>query len=305
VTRDRARKKAIRARMAATGEPYSAAARGLDAAGAAGADAAGADAAGADTASASADAASTDSPALAAVVIARANATLAAPRARIEVRVDRDIDWSRARPRPRVPRPVARLARFAAEAAWKRVSPEMDLASAGEELKRNFRHSAGEGFVEPAADRYQLDFGGYAQMHFDGGYYGGASGRPLRANNHQKPPDNPQQEPLDLLRRLRDATDARPVGHETVRGTPCRVVAVQAGSLELTVWTDDEHVRRVQSEWKVLGDRANGSILRTLELWDFGAEDSPADWTRLPDFRSADSDPDPDPGRGPDPEPAR
>jgi hypothetical protein len=270
VTRDRARKKAIRARMAATGEPYSAAARGLDAAGAAGA-----------------EPASTGNPALTAGVIARANATLAVLRARIEVRVDRDINWSLARPRPRVPRPVARLARFAAEAAWKRISPEMDLASAGEELKRNFKHLVGEGFVEPAAGRYQLDFGGYAEMHFDGEYYGGPSGRSLRANNHQKPPDDPKQEPLELLRRLRDATDARPVGHETVRGTPCRVVAVQAGSLELTVWTDDEHVRRVQSEWNVLGERANGSILRTLELWDFGAEDSPADWTRLPDFRAA------------------
>lgn len=267
MTRDRARKKAIRARMAATGEPYTAAARGLDAAGA--------------------DAASTDNPALAAEVIARANATLAVPRARIEVRVDRDINWSRARPRPRVPRPVARLARFAAEAAWKRISPEMDLASAGEELKRNFRHLAGEGFVEPAAGRYQIDFGGYAEMHFDGEYYGGQSGRPLRANNHQKPPDDPQQEPLDLLRRLRDATNARPAGHETVRGVPCRVVAVQAGSLELTVWTDDEHVRRIQSERNVSSERANGSILRTLELWDFGAEVSPADWTRLPDFRTA------------------
>jgi hypothetical protein len=288
VTRDRARKKAIRARMAATGEPYSVAARKLDAAGA---DTVSAGAASAETSSA--ETASADGPALTAEVIARANATLAAPRARIEVRVDRDIDWSRAR-RPRVPRPVARLARFAAEAAWKRISPEMDLASAGEELKRNFRHLAGEGFVEPAAGRYQLDFGGYAEMHFGGEYYGGLSGRPLRANHHQKPPGDPGQEPLDVLRRLRDATDARPAGLETVRGTPCRVVAVQAGSLELTVWTDDEHVRRVQSQWNVLGDRANGSILRTLELWDFGTEDSPADWTRLPDFRAA----------GPGPEPA-
>jgi hypothetical protein len=272
VTRDRARKKAIRARMAATGEPYSAAARGLDAADA-------------DTAGA----ASTDNPALTAEVIARANATLAAPRARIEVRVDQDINWSLARPRlrPRVPRPVARLAWSAAQAAWKRVSPEMDLASAGEELKRNFRHLVGEGFVEPAADRYQLDFGGYAEMHFDGEYYGGRSGRPLRANNHQKPPDDPEQEPLELLRRLRDATDARPAGHETVRGAPCRVVTVQAGSLELTVWTDDEHVRRIQSQRNLSGEHASGSVLRTLELWDFGAEDSPADWTRLPDFRAA------------------
>jgi hypothetical protein len=280
VTRDRARKKAIRARMAASGEPYTVAARQLDAArdGTARDGTASAETVRGETASAG-------DPALTAEIIARANATLAVPRARIEVRVDRDLNWPRVRLRPRVPRPVARLARFAAEAAWKLISTEMDLASAGEELKRNFQHLTGEGFVEPAADRYQLDFGGYAEMHFDGEYYGGPSGRPLRANNHQKP--------LELLRKLRDATGARHAGHETVRGTPCRVVAVQAGPLELTVWTDDEHVRRVQSEWKVLGDRANGSVLRTLELWDFGAAGGPADWTRLPDFRSAASGPEP------------
>jgi hypothetical protein len=272
VTRDHARKKAIRARMAASGEPYSAAARKLDAAGA--------------------DAAGADGPALTAEVIARANATLAVPRARIEVRVDRDINRSLARPRPRIPRPVARLARFAAEAAWKRISPEMDLASVRELFKRNFRHLVGEGFVEPAADRYQIDFDGYAEMHFNGEYYGGPSGRPLRANNHQKPPDDPVSEPLVLLRKLRDVTDTRPVGHETVRGTPCRVVAVRAGSLELTVWLDDEHVRRIQSEENVPGEHASVSVLRTTELWDFGAEDDSADWTRLPNFRTAGPSPD-------------
>jgi hypothetical protein len=93
-------------------------------------------------------------------------------------------------------------------------------------------------------------------------------------------------EPLELLRRLRDVTDARPAGHEAVRGTPCRVVAVRAGSLELTVWIDDEHVRRIQSEWNVPGEHASVSVLRAFGLWDFGAEDDPADWTRLPDFRT-------------------
>jgi hypothetical protein len=52
----------------------------------------------------------------------------------------------------------------------------MDFASVREEFKQHFRHSIGEGFVEPTADRYQIDFGGYSQMHFNGQYYGGASG---------------------------------------------------------------------------------------------------------------------------------
>jgi hypothetical protein len=262
VTRDRARKKAIRARMAASGEPYNAAARKLDAA------------------------RPVDEPAVADEVVARANSTLATPRARIEVRMDRDITSSRSRPRRRLPRPVARLARLAADAAWKRISPEADLASVREDFKQHFQHPIGEGFAEPTADQYQIDFGGYAQMHFNGQYYGGASGKPLRANHHQKPPDDPLDEPLEFLRKLRDVTDARHVGHETVRGTPCRVVAAQAGSVEFTIWIDDEHIRRIQSVWSGLDERVNGSVTRTLELWDFGSADGSSDWTHLPSFRT-------------------
>jgi hypothetical protein len=263
VTRDRARKKAIRARMAASGEPYNTAARKLDAA------------------------SPVDDPAVIDEIVARANSTFAAPRARIEVRTDRDVTSSRARPKRRFPRPVARLARFAADAAWKRISPETDLASVREIFKQNFLHPTGEGFVEPAADRYQIDFGGYAQMHFNGQYYGGASGEPLRAINHQKPPDDPLDEPLEFLRKLRGVTGARPVGRETVRGAPCRVVAVRADSVEFTVWIDDEHVRRIQSVWNAPGEHVNGSVTRTLELWDFGTADGSSDWTHLPSFRAA------------------
>jgi Predicted periplasmic protein (DUF2092) len=263
VTRDRARKKAIRARMAASGEPYNAAARKLDAA------------------------SPVDDPAVTDEVVARANSTLATPRARIEVRMDRDFTSSRARPKRRLPRPIARLARSAAGAAWKRISPEMDFASVREEFKQNFLHPTGEGFVEPTADRYQIDFGGYAQMHFNGQYYGGGSGQPLRANNHQKPPDDPLDEPLEFLRKLRSMTGARHVGHETVRGTPCRVVAVRADSAEFTIWIDDEHIRRIQSVWDTSDERVNSSVTRTLELWDFGTADGSSDWTHLPSFRAA------------------
>jgi hypothetical protein len=247
--------------MAASGEPYNAAARKLDSAG------------------------PVDDPAVADEVVACANSTLATPRAQIEVRMDRDFTWSRARPKRRLPRPIARLARFAADAAWKRISPEADFASVREEFKQNFLHPIGEGFAEPTADRYQIDFGGYAQMHFNGQYYGGASGQPLRANHHQKPPDDPLDEPLEFLRKLRGVTGARHVGHETVRGTPC-LVAAQADSVEFTIWIDDEHVRRVQSVWNGSDERVNGSVTRTLELWDFGTAEGSSDWTHLPSFQT-------------------
>ncbi len=270
VTRDRARKKAIRARMAASGEPYSAAARRLDAP------------------SPADEAAVTDE-----VVVARANSTLAAPRARIELRMDRDVTRSRARSERRLlPRPVTRLARFAAEAAWKRISPEMDLASVRDMLLQQMTHRVGEGFAEPAADRYQIDFGGYAEMRFNGRYYGGGSGRPLQASHPHKAPDDPLDEPLEWLRKLRDVTGTRPAGHETVRGTPCRVVAARADSFEFTIWFDDEHIRRVQSVWNVPAQLVSGSVTRTLELWDFGAGESPADWTHLPNSRVAAQSPD-------------
>lgn len=93
VTRDRARKKAIRARMAVSGEPYSVAARTL--------------------------AAAEPTAAAAAVreVIARVNRTMAAPSARIEVRVDNEIILAE-RPERRRRGPAGRLAR----AAWKGIA---------------------------------------------------------------------------------------------------------------------------------------------------------------------------------------
>jgi hypothetical protein len=252
VTRNRARKKAIRARMDASGEPYSTAARKLDAAG----------------------------PALAPVtageIIARVNSTLTSPRARIEIRMDRDIDWVPGRQERDRPGPAGRLATFAGEAVWKLIFKQ-----------QRFMHLAGEGFIEPAASRYQIDFGGYAMMHFNGQHYSGAPGRQLRSRHRTENPSENPFEPLEVLGKLRDVTDARQIGHETVRGTPCRAIAVRAGSAEFTVCIDDEHVRRIQTEDSITGERASTSTRYTLELWDFGAEDGPADWTHLPSFRTA------------------
>jgi hypothetical protein len=212
-------------------------------------------------------------------IIDRANSTLAAPSARIELRIDRDIVRAEP-PSRRPPGPVGRLAAKAARAAWQRVAPGVDAAF----LRDRLAHMAGEGFLEPAAGRYQIDFGGYAQMCFDGKRFGGASGRPLQARHRERGAPQPD-DPLELLRQLQGATDARHVGDETLRGTPCRVAAVSTGQGELTVWTDDEHIRQVQMEEHASGNYSSVTQRRTLELWDFGVPVDLLDWSRLPSFR--------------------
>lgn len=261
VTRDHARKKAIRARMDASGEPYSTAARELGAARAAG------------------DPAAADE-----VIIARVNRTLASPGARIEMRTDWGSRWGLGRQERHRPGPVGRLATFAAKAVVKRISPETDLASVREKLRQGLLHPAGEGFIEPAADRYRIAFGEFAVMKFNGQHYRGASGESLEARHRSE--EFPGA-PLELLRRLRDVTDARQVGHETVRGTPCQIIAARVGAAEFTVWIDDEYIRRVQTKQGGSSERIDLSLTKTLELWDFGAEDVSADWTHLPSFRTA------------------
>jgi len=237
VTKDRARKKAIRARMAASGEPYSAAARKLDAA------------------------SPVDDPAVTDEVVARADSTLAAPAARIEFRVDIALAERRR------PGPLGRLASLAARATG---------------LRDAFARQAGQGFLLPAAGRYQIDYGAYAAMRVDGRHFAGRPGQALQAR-HRDPGAN---DPLELLGRLRGATDVRHVRDETVRGTRCRVVAALAGPDELTAWIDDEHVRRIQAGERASDGRSGVSKRLTLELWDFGVPVDSLDWSRLPSFRA-------------------
>jgi hypothetical protein len=258
VTRDRARKKEIRARMAASGESYSVAVRKLGATPPAG------------------DRAVRD-------VIACVDATLAASSARFEHRRDTDVPVRERRERPR-PGPVGRLASRAARAAWDRFSPEVDAARFGEMLQETFRHSAGVGVAEPAASRYQIDYGGYAQAYFDGQLWGGPSGAPLRANNKVQRRGQ-MTGPLVMLRLLRAVTQARYRGEETLRGTPCRSVAVRAGSAAFTVWIDDEHIRQIRSAGRGRAPR-HGSSTETFELWDFGVPADSLDWSHLPSFRA-------------------
>jgi hypothetical protein len=260
VTRDRARKKAIRARMTARGESYSVAARKL------GSREPGSREPGPD-------------PAAGREIIARAARTLAAPSARIEYRIDREFVRSEQSAR-RPPGPVGRLVRLAAKAAWQRLSPEMDLA----EAREGFMHYVSEGFIEPAAGRYQIDAGHYATVYVDGQEFGGRSGQPLgpRYRHRREYPDGP----LRLLGLLQATTGAWPAVDESLRGTPCRKLAVRAGSTELTVWIDDEYIRQIQLAEHASNEHSSTSETRTTELWDFGVPVSSLDWSRLPTFRT-------------------
>ena len=255
MTRDRARKKAIRARMAVSGEPYSVAARTLAAA----------------------------EPAIGAEAvrefIVRVNRTMAASSARIEVRVDNEIILAE-RPERRRPGPAGRLAR----AAWKGIASTRYATR----LRDMFLHHAAEGFIEPAAGRYMIDWGGSAEMGIDGKRFSGQSGEPLqpRLQNHRVPAPQVPDEPLGLLMQLQGATDARYTGDEAVRGTLCQVLAVLAGPAELTVWIDDAHIRRIESAEHVSDQYSSVSKRLTIELWDFGVAIDSLDWSRLPSFRA-------------------
>jgi hypothetical protein len=260
VTRDRARKKAIRARMAASGEPYSVAARRV------------------------ATPASPGGAPPVREVIARAESTLAAPSARIEFRVDTHIVRPE-RQAQRRPGPAGRLARLAARAAWDRIVPGVDATR----LRDAFFHQAGEGFAEPAAGRYLIDYGGYAEMYIDGRHFGGPSGDPLQARHRKHRPPKQAHDPLGLLRLLLGPADAHRADDEMLRGTLCRTIFVRAGEAELIVWIDDEHIRRIQAEDRAANGRSSVSKILTLELWDFGVPVDSLDWSRLPSIRPLDS----------------
>ena len=262
VTRDRARKKAIRARMAATGEPYSVAARELD-----------------DTPPAS--------DAVVREVIARVNATLAAPSARIEYRRESDLGPRPARPRPG---PVGRLARLAAGAAWRRIAPGVD---AGELERRSCTRSARASSSRPPAGTRSIS--ARTRRCTSTASSSAASLEPRCGTTTEPASRATEDDPLLLLGLLREVTQARYSGAETLRGTPCRAVAVLAGSAALTAWLagpmeltvsiDDEHVRRIQSEWRDPSPRRVGRT-EAYELWDFGVPVGSLDWSRLPSFRT-------------------
>ena len=255
MTRDRARKKSVRARMAASGEPYSVAARKLGGAGAA------------------------DEAAAWEEVITRVETTLAVSGARFEVhkQVTADPATAPVQDQHRLG-PFKRLAGRAVTTGRDRMVPEqarMRLRTAVSGLAR--------GSIEPSARRFQLhqatqDFGAFAQaMVISRPELGG----PTKA-------DITEEDPLEPLMRLRSVTAARYAGDETIRETRCRKIAVTAsgGTAGFTVWVDDEHVRQIQAVTLETRERIVVTVLATttvtVQLWDFGVSVDSMGWPPLP-----------------------
>jgi hypothetical protein len=278
--------------MAATGEPYSVAARALDSAepGAQEPGAAEPRATGpADDERVAAEFVAAeptaDPPGALAELIACAARTLTAPSARVEIRSDADLGRQPERAQRRRPGLVGRLAGRAAQGILGRVAPEVGPAEM-RELREAFLHQFGAGFVEPAAGRYLIDFGGWSQVLTGGRRFSGRSGEPLGPRYENRPGRSRRDDPLDLLRRLQAATAARWAGEETVRCTRCRVVAATAGRDQFTVWIDDERIHRFQTVERGSGRSALVTKTETVELWDFGVPVDSLDWSRLPSFRA-------------------
>jgi hypothetical protein len=217
--------------------------------------------------------------------------TLAAPSARLQIRDDRETGRdpvpARRRYLRRRPGLLGRLTRRAAKAALGRVAPD----STPGELRELFLHQFGAGFIEPAAGRYLIDFGGYAQVLVDGRRFGGLSGEPLGPRYELRPDRSRRDDPLDALRKLRRATAARWAGTEQVRWTTCRVVATTVDDDEFTVWIDDERIRRFQTVERGSARSSRATKTETVELWDFGVPVDSLDWSRLPAFRTPPSTP--------------
>ena len=257
MTRDRARKKSVRAQMAASGEPYSVAARTLGSTGAAG------------------DAAARDE------VITRLEATLAVSSARFEVRKEVAADPVTAPVQDQYRLgPFKRLAGSAVKTARDHMVPEQArtrLRTAGSGTAR--------GIVEPSARRFQ-----HHQVQQDLGALALSMvitrpelGRDRMPNAHVEGED-----PLGLLIRLRSVTAARYAGEETVREVRCRKIAVtvSGSTARFTVWVDDGHVRQIQAVTLETRERVVVTVLATTtvtaQLWDFGVLADSMDWPPLP-----------------------
>ena len=217
-------------------------------------------------------------------VIACARRTLTEPSARLQIQSDADLGRD---PDERIPHrrrrgPLGRLAVRAAKAVWERVAPDTEPA----EVWQQFLHQFGSGFIEPAAGRYLVDFGGYAQVLVDGRRFGGLSGQPLGRRYEQRPHRFRRADPLDVLRKLQRATAAGWTGEERVRWATCRVALVTAGSDEFTVWVDDQRILRFRTIERGEGRSVRATKTETVEFWDFGVPVDSLDWSRLPSFRT-------------------
>lgn len=229
-------------------------------------------------------------------IIACVERTLTAPSARI--RFSREIGFGaaglhRRRRQGGLLRPVGKVAKQAVKAGWKRSTHGF-----------SFNHMTAEGFIEPSASRYAIDFGSYAELSSDGQLFRGRSGRAL--HTLEVWPERPSMpEPWWMLAALRGTANAVPEGPEAVAGMQCERYSIRVDlarasaaspsglyapaaerfedlhALPFTVWHDDDHICRVSYA------EVPGAAL-TLELWDFGVSTEGLDWTRLPTFKSTD-----------------
>jgi hypothetical protein len=273
VTKDRARKQDIRARMAASGEPYSVVARHL----------AGFEAAGGTTA---------------AEVAACARATLDELGARMGIRLVTKLPWIETPQTPREQR------RGGVQGMARR------LLGA---FLHDGTHVTGEGFAEPAGRRYLIDagpsLGGFVCR--EGVAYQGRHGWRVGPPRQVRYPMTAAHW-LWPLWALTGTAAVRTVGTEAVRGIDCQqlmvevelALALEAGgkgwpayfgsgpeapaTAGLAVWIDGEHVRRVRfmtgARGKVSPELADADRVSTIEveLWDFGTSVAHLDWTRFP-----------------------
>jgi hypothetical protein len=270
VTKDRARKQAIRARMAASGEPYSVAARRLAGFGTAGGS-------------------------MAAKVAACARTTLDQPGARMGIRLVTELPWVETAETPRE--------------QHRGGAPGLARRLLGA-LLREGTHIAGAGFAEPAARRYMIDggkVGGFVCRAgaVDQGRHGWRV-PPVRRESDQVE----VMHWLWPLWALAGATTARAVGTEAVRGIACQQLIVEVdlaralaaagegwpasfcpvpeapATAALAVWIDEQHVRRVRLRQAPGGavspeSAGRGSTVE-VELWDFGTSVTHLDWSRFP-----------------------
>jgi hypothetical protein len=235
--------------MAASGEPYSVAARKLGRTGAAGEEA-------------------RDE------VITRVEATLAAASARVEVR--KQIMTAPTQDRHG---PFRRLAGAVARAAWDHAVPEQARTRL-----RTASSGIATGIIEPANRRFV-----YTRVKEDTSGPGLVMAfGPLDLDPAPNAYGACGEDPLELLMRLRSVTSARYEGEETIRGARCRKAAVTVSDTTavLTVWADDEHVRQIQA---VLPKRAERLVVTlvatttvTAQLWDFGVPVDSINWALLP-----------------------
>ena len=250
MTRDRARKKSVRAQMAASGEPYSVAARKLGR-------------------TAAADEAARDE------VITRVEATLAAASARYEVRKAITVGPATAPARDRHRHgPFKRLAGAAVKGTWDQVVPERARARL-----RTASASIVMGIIEPSARRFQ-----YFIVAQDQSVPGTLMAFGLDVDPAPNAYSALGEDPLELLMRLRPVTAARYAGEETVQEARCRKFAVASGGTAavFTVWADGEHVRQIQAVTAKKAKRIAVTVVTTTtvtaQLWDFGVPVDSADW---------------------------